>query len=579
MMQPTITSNTVSREQVLYSLAVVQKALAGQAATQQPFLVNLLPEEVAFQTSDADSIRFLPSHKIHYGPVHRLLIPRATDQTVRQVINSPTRKGLIVAKDGVHGCYPGLISHDTETQVPSAAEVESMTKLMPTTYPSSSCIETGHSVYLQSDDGSPIRIYPRALVPNDLLPSQDKHIQGYHLPNGQKVRFVGLSNHIHDDKFKSSEYSVEVFGQAYDPQGRPKPSGPERYFVYYDQVVFDTQMLFWKRLSDKMVLKVGEELDIPVYEEIIQDFVDQCQLNLVFDPAEMDDNEKLIYVGNDEQDKVQKPAVLSVKEEWTQANGAAAFHVSSVSDPNKVSDYKNANPQLPNTQGVGFIKELGVIYPHLTATYAIFPGVDSPETRQTPHIKEDNPNPEVPPFPDYRSFGYLEIMIMHEFIHAHQNCLDPAKQGGREISNFLETGASDYEKRCKRELLAYHFTIFHNKRYPNPSDDPVFRYTRFVRGVSYRFMPLEKGQYIGNVHKALQYIDFLTQRDSDGNLIHNLDTDYWNAINDIQALRQCFENESKNGTGEGVKFYKSPGVRYDWNEFKEKFKSYLEADH
>jgi hypothetical protein len=76
--------------------------------------------------------------------------------------------------------------------------------------------------------------------------------------------------------------------------------------------------------------------------------------------------------------------------------------------------------------------------------------------------------------------GLMAIMIAHEYIHTAQNTQlnfqDIAK-----LPNLPD--AKEIERRkTMREILAHHHSIFPNKIYEDPTADPVFTGTDFVRG-------------------------------------------------------------------------------------------------
>ncbi|MGB3183511.1 MAG: hypothetical protein WBB45_19130 [Cyclobacteriaceae bacterium] len=130
-------------------------------------------------------------------------------------------------------------------------------------------------------------------------------------------------------------------------------------------------------------------------------------------------------------------------------------------------------------------------------------------------------------YPHLEYLNELELILAHEYLHAMQSMLDPALQGHRDIGQIDET-AKGYTKekhkipttagktidhhirRSFRELFAHHFSIFPNKQYDDPAEDPVFKFTDFVRGKTAVFGGLSEPKVVFWVFRALDYANYLS---------------------------------------------------------------------
>jgi hypothetical protein len=98
----------------------------------------------------------------------------------------------------------------------------------------------------------------------------------------------------------------------------------------------------------------------------------------------------------------------------------------------------------------------------------------------------------------------LAIMMAHEYIHSAQN----TKKIHADIAKVPKLKPKEKKKRkAMRELLAYHFTLFPNKKYADPKDDPVFFSTKFKRGETTGFSRLSDLEEAFFVWKALDYLN------------------------------------------------------------------------
>lgn len=96
--------------------------------------------------------------------------------------------------------------------------------------------------------------------------------------------------------------------------------------------------------------------------------------------------------------------------------------------------------------------------------------------------------------------GVLAVMMAHEYIHAAQN----SQKKHIDIGNF--PGAENKPMRkAAREILAYHFTAFPNKKYEDPANDPVFAGTDFVRGETAKFKEFPTLEFAFLIWKGLDY--------------------------------------------------------------------------
>jgi hypothetical protein len=135
--------------------------------------------------------------------------------------------------------------------------------------------------------------------------------------------------------------------------------------------------------------------------------------------------------------------------------------------------------------------------------------------------------------------NFLAIMMAHEYIHSAQN----TKKIHADIGKVPKLKPKEKKKRkAMRELLAYHFTLFPNKKYEDPKDDPVFFSTEFRRGETTSFSKLSDLEEVFFVWKALDYLKrFKASNDLTGMAekykVAEMEKDYL-------AKKQEFENGS-----------------------------------
>ncbi|NOQ70878.1 MAG: hypothetical protein GQ574_02685 [Crocinitomix sp.] len=96
--------------------------------------------------------------------------------------------------------------------------------------------------------------------------------------------------------------------------------------------------------------------------------------------------------------------------------------------------------------------------------------------------------------------GVLAIMLAHEYIHAAQN----TQKEHDAIANLPWAENTEW-RRSVREILAYHFTAFPNKKYTDPANDPVFASTDFVRGETATFKEFPEIEFAFLIWKGLDY--------------------------------------------------------------------------
>lgn len=104
-------------------------------------------------------------------------------------------------------------------------------------------------------------------------------------------------------------------------------------------------------------------------------------------------------------------------------------------------------------------------------------------------------------------------------------------------------------RRNQRELYAYHFTIFPNRKY-NRSDDPVLKHTLFIRGVTAKFEGVKEYLVVFWIWVALKYA-FYFLKDKDPKVYNDRiklltqedRIDIRRCIDEIFTVMNCFKKK------------------------------------
>ena len=383
------------------------------------------------------------------------------------------------------------------------------------------------------------------------LPPRLWECQDYFAPN-QTLEYMELTDHLVQEGaeaikvLKKEDYYFVVKGESFDLAGNSR--GVKELKVHSDYIVLDHQMKFYFEL-DQLSKKINKDKEGKIsierrakayYDRIVGD----KKLKLIFDPVDMNGNVDRLYIGGG---SVKTQAEITL-DEYNIENSAAFEAIPERSNEiyQKIvsgEGIEDVNPDSPVKPGILFRN----ILIHFPLYEILGKGIPGNEVATADEGFQA-------PYPHFMYLNMLENVLAHETIHAHQNLIDAKNQGDREIGRLVE---SDAVRGWKRELLAYHFSIFPNKEYSNPINDPVLKYTKFVRGKSAIFGNLREGSIAFFVWFVTRYIIQL-QNNKEAMPSGELTDDLNKCIKDIVELRDCFSKK-------GYKFFKGNG--YEFKDF------------
>lgn len=356
-----------------------------------------------------------------------------------------------------------------------------------------------------------------------------------------KCTYIEHWEHLKEDgSLKQNGFWIKLKGAAYN--SNQKYLGLKELYIHEDCVERSPQFNLYYDLDKKMTEfnKNENNWDEEHHTQaklIYNKIALEKAFNKIFDFDKLVENKqrlfferKIVEAGDPPKTKIQKinPKIglgLDVK------NGAT-FSVS-------VNLTKEDYDKIEETYGLNHISKVFIFNPKINMPYysevinKIIPGTKGQVT------SEFNK-----PYPNFYDFNRLEIMMAHEYIHAMQNCLDPISQTVRNIGALNEDKNKEGEKELRknqRELYAHHFNIFPNRKYVNPNEDPVFKYTNFKRGESAIFGGVKESQSAHWVWMAYKYISYLNKR---MNKISGSDkNDIEKCIEEILIVKECYENK------------------------------------
>lgn len=236
----------------------------------------------------------------------------------------------------------------------------------------------------------------------------------------------------------------------------------------FNAIPGDQRTRYQERTEPLFVDRQAQELQAKrkLSKQFMDDLIKIYDFNKIFDPAKMQDDQNL-----DEKDR----KFADARDKKVQFDVGYAPNYSKDED---ADDYLNMGEEMtatmevlyePETKGKPIVSKVTLNYP---LTYFIN------NLKHRLHSSEyfGTPTPEQVT----NKIGLMAIMVAHEYIHTAQNTQlnfqDIAK-----LPNLPDTKEIERRK-TMREILAHHHSIFPNKIYEDPSADPVFTGTDFVRG-------------------------------------------------------------------------------------------------
>ncbi|BDD05470.1 hypothetical protein [Aureibacter tunicatorum] len=512
-------------EEILFTTFAVREAINTSAQLEIPFVLNLTDQIVSVKWKDDHSLILLHPAQSKFGHVEGISLS-ASDQPTNRIKSLDGRLGVVVDEEGIHSVFADKLLTNVGVEAVMSSDLDhTWNNILDYEAPA-------------DDEGEiDLNLYVKTINNKDeiIIHSNESSIGA--IPTGkffkpnQKLQYIRHAWHLDipagDSKLrlKDTNFNYNVKGEAYDFDGRSL--GMVTGFVNDVDIVPDSQMLRYYEYNQlaedwhRGILNSGWN-DKEKANFLLRKFVLEKNLNLIFDPSQIQNNSQRIFIGSGS-----LPSIPNISVRNLDVKGGAQFFTLFETDSNKLTPLYDANSVSEAEKPfVMFILEIAVNFPYTESVHQIgFPGDNSGTNSFFNAV-----------YPNFYYFNRLEIMLAHEYIHAHQNLIDSSKQGGRDCGFEIK---ENQVKRAKRELLAYHFTVFPNKVYDSELDDPVFKYTEFVRGVSAKFGNVEMVDLVFWTFKTFQYINLLL---SEGVLKHQRDNSYSDFDNDLHT---CYEDMLK----------------------------------
>ncbi len=535
-----------TKEEVLFSLSKVKEGLEQAALLNQQFVLNLTNSTVTVKWEGDNVMTYLDAGKLAYGTPIGVSHPSSQYGAYR-IKGLKDRFGVVIDHDGIHSVLVAEVLSDVGVAPVSLGDVgESWQDLLTYEAPNTKvvCMETG--LYFKTvPNKQKIKVYSSGAIDTGF------EVYDTFLKPDQELEYIELGDYLYADhnfsgrRWKGSGFTFKVKAEVYDGSGKSK--GMKTIWVDEQDVVKTDQYRFYRELDQQATDWMDTPSGAPqlTNEEkamvILQNIVDDKNLNLIFDPAQMAGNYKRIFIGSG---TTKVPAETSIGSIY--GTGGAGISVNIEDDGSQIQSLKaqHADPVDSSKSAEYFFKRIDIHFPYYEALRIGFPG----DNQGTHEINDFSP------YPNFIYLNRLELMLAHELIHAHQNLIDPSRQGNRD---YGVVEVEDYDRRCFREVMAYHFCIFPNKRYAQAIDDPVFKYTDFERGVSATFGNIKEHDVVFWIWKIHQYIVHLRAQ------AHvTIPNDIEELITDVEELMACYERQ-------GYQFFREDGsYSGDQNDFK-----------
>ncbi len=379
-----------------------------------------------------------------------------------------------------------------------------------------------------------------------------------------EYKYIKLAQHLKVDDdprgdksriLKDNGFYFLLEGEAFDINW--KSLGTRRLYIHEALVIRSEQMKFYYRL-DRMMLEYHKtpeagKMELEAHAGVIFNAIfEHKKMGLMFDFADTDSNKERIMIDNNN-DLNKRPFRKRMGDIYIR-NGAGFQR--NLELPKEVYDgfidkYEEENEIRLSPTYLFVEGETQINFPYYEAGHwGGFPG----DNRGT-LIPRNEKGDKYYDYPNFHYHNMIELMVVHEYIHALQHCLDPEFQGGRDIGDLRASVVDERSKayglnadgyihyrRCIREIFAHHFCIFPNKHYDSHDDDPVFKYTQFRRGESATFGMVDEYLITFWILRTFHYYVFAERylpKEKDAKL--KADTEQ--AIREVKEIKACYEKK------------------------------------